>query len=96
MYPEVLRILIRMSRSKRAQIPMDPDEYEQLRRLAERDGKSVAELVRIAVTERYFLTSDIDRKQSAWAGLMGLHPIPVDDWSTMKKELSDRYGAAFP
>ncbi|HKP98547.1 MAG TPA: ribbon-helix-helix protein, CopG family [Fibrobacteria bacterium] len=75
---------------------MQPEEYAQLQRLAEREGKSVAELVRIAVADRYFIQPGKDRKQKALANLFSLQPIPVEDWSIMKKELSDRYGAALP
>lgn len=75
---------------------MDPDEYEHLRRLAEREGISVAELVRKAVAERYFVPVGMERKKKALAGLFSLQPIPVEDWSIMKKELSDRHGAHLP
>lgn len=85
-----------MSRSKKAQIPMDPAEYEQLRRIAETQGVSVAELVRKAVAERYFTPVGVDRKKSAFAAMLSLPPIPVEDWSVMKKELSDRYGSHLP
>lgn len=75
---------------------MDPDEYEHLRKIAEREGVSVAELVRQAVTDRYFVPAGRDRKQKALAGLLSLRPIPVEDWTLMKKELSDRYGFDLP
>lgn len=75
---------------------MDPNEYEHLRKIAEREGKSVAELVREAVADRYFVPAGRERKQKALAGLLSLRPIPVEDWSIMKKDLSDRYGFDLP
>jgi len=75
---------------------MDPDEYERLRKIAEQEGVSVAELVRKAVAERYFLPVGKDRKQKALAGLLSLRPIPVEDWTTMKRDLADRHGSNIP
>ncbi len=75
---------------------MNPEEYEHLRLLAEREGKSVAELVRVAVAARYFLPSGTDQKQKALANLFSLPAIPVEDWGLMKKELSERYGPSLP
>jgi hypothetical protein len=66
---------------------MEPAEYKRLQELAEREGLSVAELVRRAVTERYFLPAGQERKQN---------PVPVGDWDAMKRELSERYGAHLP
>jgi hypothetical protein len=75
---------------------MSPDEYEQLRRIADHEGVSVAELVRKAVAERYFTPANTNRKQQALTALLSLEPIPVEDWSLMKKELIDRYGSHLP
>lgn len=75
---------------------MDPVEYEHLRKIAEKEGISVAELIRKAVADRYFLPAGKDRKQKALSGLFSLSPIPVEEWSTMKKDLSDRYGFNIP
>jgi hypothetical protein len=75
---------------------MDPKEYDHLRKIAEQEGVSVAELVRKAVADRYFLPAGKERKQRALAGLFSLRPIPVEDWSSMKKDLSDRYGSDIP
>jgi hypothetical protein len=91
-----IAILIRMSRIKRAQIPMEPSEYRRLQELADREGISVAELVRRAVAERYFFPAGKDRKRKALDGLFQLNPIPMEDWGAMKRELSDRYGASLP
>jgi predicted DNA-binding ribbon-helix-helix protein len=75
---------------------MEPAEYKRLQELAEREGLSVAELVRRAVTERYFLPAGQERKQKALQTLFALHPVPVGDWDAMKRELSERYGAHPP
>ena len=75
---------------------MDPNEYEHLRKIAEQEGVSVAELVRKAVADRYFVPAGKDRKRKALAELLSLRPIPVEDWSSMKKDLSERYGFHLP
>jgi hypothetical protein len=85
-----------MSKSKRAQIPMEPDEYERLQALAEREGLSLAEMVREAVVEKYRVAEEKGRKQKALGKLLALPPIRVGDWKGVKKELADRRGALFP
>jgi hypothetical protein len=75
---------------------MEPAEYKRLQELAEREGVSVAELVRRAVTERYFLPTGQDRKQKALQTLFALNPVPIGDWGAMKREISERYGAHLP
>jgi hypothetical protein len=74
---------------------MEPSEYQRLQDLADREGISVAELVRRAVAERYFLPAGKERRRKALEGLFNLSPIPVEDWGAMKREMSDRYGASF-
>lgn len=65
--------------------PMAPDEYAQLQPLAEQQGTSVAELVRKAVWDRYFIPTHREERKHALADPLSLQPIPVDDWSSMKK-----------
>ena len=57
---------------------MEPTECRRLKQLAEREGVSIAELVRRAV-ERYFLLIGPHRKQKAIPSLFGLNPIPIGD-----------------
>jgi len=45
-----------MPRTKRAQVLMEPEEYERLEAVAAERGVAVAELIRAAVRERYLLT----------------------------------------
>jgi hypothetical protein len=72
---------------------MEPSEYKRLQELSAREGISIAELVRRAVADRYFLPSGKDRKRKALDGFLKSSPIPVEDWSVLKRELSERYGA---
>ena len=72
---------------------MDPDEYEKLRLLAEREGLSVAEAVRQAVEERYMVSAEKTWRQQALEKLFSLPPIVMPEWSELKKELADRRGA---
>lgn len=88
-------MVIRMSKSKKAQIPMDPGEYKRLQGIADREGVSVAELVRRAVRERYFAAMEQGGRKRALAGLLSLGRIRAQAWPALKKEISGRHGAAF-
>jgi len=72
---------------------MEPSEYKRLQELSAREGISIAELVRRAVTDRYFLPDGKERKRKALDNFLKSSPIPMEDWSVLKRELSDRYGA---
>ena len=85
-----------MSKSKRAQIPMDPEEYEKLRLLAENSGMSVAEVVRQAVGDLYSLSIEKNRREAVLEKLLALPPIKVGDWKDVKKEIADRRGSLLP
>ena len=69
-----------MARTRRAQILMEPEEYERLEVLAARRGCSVAELIRQAVQEKY-LVATTDRMQVV-EDIVSL-AIPVDDWEVL-------------
>jgi hypothetical protein len=88
-----MSILILMSKSKRAQIPMDPDEYEKLRLMAEKSGMSVAEVVRQAVGDLYSMSVEKNRREAALEKLFALPTIKVGDWKDLKKEIADRRGS---
>lgn len=75
---------------------MEPSEYKRLQELSAREGVSIAELVRRAVADRYFVPDGKERKRKALDSFLKSSPIPLGDWSELKKELTDRYGAHLP
>jgi predicted ATP-grasp superfamily ATP-dependent carboligase len=75
---------------------MEPSEYKRLQELSAREGVSIAELVRRAVADRYFLPDGKERKRKALDSFLNSSPMPIEAWSVLKKELADRYGAHIP
>lgn len=66
-----------MAQTRRAQILMEPAEYERLEEIAARRGVSVGSLVREAVRER-FLIGEEERRQ-ALERIFALD-LPIADW----------------
>jgi predicted DNA-binding ribbon-helix-helix protein len=83
----------KMARTRRAQILMEPQEYDRLEVLAQRRGCSVAELIRQAVQEKY-LVAATDRMRVV-EGILSLD-IPVSDWDVLKKEIEESHNASLP
>ena len=79
-----------MARTKRAQILMESSEYDQLEEIARQKGVSVAELIRQAIKQRYFL-NDIDRRV-ALKEITAMH-LPVDDWENMVRDIEIGHNA---
>jgi len=73
-------------KTRKAQILMEPDEYKRLERIAKRERKSVSELIRDAVRDRY-LGRDEERSKAADA--IGAMSLDLDDWEKLKRELED-------
>lgn len=82
-----------MPNTKRLHILMDPDEYEELQRIARREGRSVADLLRTAANEKYALGREDPHAVVARIAAMNL---PVDDWDAVKADLDDRYLEGLP
>lgn len=66
-----------MARTKRAQVLMEPDEYERLEAIAAERGVAVAELIRTAVRERYLLSREERRRRVD--EILALD-LPVIEW----------------
>ena len=69
-----------MAKTKRAQILMEPVEYQQLEDLAKTKDCSVADLVREAVREKYF-TGTRDKREVAKR--IASMSIPIDSARTL-------------
>ena len=71
--------------TKKTTILFAPDFYRQLEALAESSKTSVANLVRQAVLQQYFLTDR--KKRIAAVRALSEMDLPVSDWQTMEKEI---------
>ena len=79
-----------MSKTKRAQVLMEPVEYQQLADIARDRDCSVADLVREAVREKYF-TGTKDKREVV-NRIAGFN-LPIDeDWDVLKKEIEEGPG----
>lgn len=80
------------SLTRRTQLLLDDDLHRRLREIAAQRGISIGALIREAIDEK--LSSFQDARAKAIDELLSAEPMPVDDWSKMKKEmLEDRYAA---
>lgn len=68
-----------MAPTRRAQILMEPEEYERLEEIASRRGVSVGSLVREAVRERYLIGREV--RGTALDEIFALE-LPVGDWGS--------------
>jgi Ribbon-helix-helix protein, copG family len=78
---------------RRVQILLDPTQYEQVQREAARTGKSVAAIIRDAITDR--LTSRDAVRAAAAASLLASVDESADeeDWQVTKAALDDELAA---
>ena len=70
--------------SERTQVLLAPEQLVRLKRIAERDGRSVGSVIREAVDS--FVDAEPDRRQRALARLLAMD-APVDDWEVMKAQI---------
>jgi predicted DNA-binding ribbon-helix-helix protein len=82
-----------MPSRRRAQILMEPEEYDELTRIAEAKRVSVAELIRTAVRVVYLRSRD-DRL--ATVDRIAAMELPIDSWDQMKSEIEAAYDAGIP
>lgn len=75
--------------TRRLQILLDEDRYELLEQESQRTGRPVAELIRDAVDTRF--GPNLTQRRAAFAKILAVEPMPVDDWDVMKQELLDTY-----
>ena len=70
--------------SERTQVLLSPEQLARLKRIAERDGRSVGSVIREAVDS--FVGAEPGRRQRALARLLAMD-APVDDWEVMKAQI---------
>lgn len=78
-----------MARTKRAQVLMEPNEYERLEALAREKGVAVAELIREAVRERYFV--GVEERRRAVQEILSLR-LRLPEWSELEAEVAEEHG----
>jgi predicted DNA-binding protein len=70
--------------SERTQVLLSPAQVAKLKRIAQREGRSVGAVIRDAV-ESYVDPGDDARHRAAQA-IISMN-LPVDDWEVMKAEI---------
>ncbi len=75
--------------SRRLQVLLDDDRYERLRREARRTGAPVGAVVRGAIDLALPADRDPASVEAAGARLLEAEPMPVEDWSEVKRLMLD-------
>jgi len=70
--------------SERTQVLLSPEQLARLKRIAERDGKSVGAIIREAVDS--FVDRGPDSRQAAARAINSMN-APVADWEVMKAQI---------
>jgi predicted transcriptional regulator len=70
--------------SERTQVLLSPEQLGRLKRIAERDGRSVGAVIREAVDS--FVEAEPDKRQRALKRLLAMN-APVEDWEVMKAQI---------
>jgi hypothetical protein len=70
--------------SERTQVLLSPEQLARLKRIAERDGKSVGAVIRDAIDG--FTFAEPDRRQRAVQAMLQMN-APVEDWDVMKAQI---------
>jgi predicted transcriptional regulator len=70
--------------SERTQVLLSPEQLARLKRIAERDGRSVGSVIREAVDS--FVEAEPNKRQRALRRMLAMN-APVDDWEVMKAQV---------
>jgi hypothetical protein len=70
--------------TERTQVLLSPAQVEKLKRIAQREGRSVGAVIRDAVDT--FIDPGLDSRRRAVQEMLTLN-APVDDWEVMKAEI---------
>ena len=80
--------------TRKAQILMEPDEYQRLAAIAAAQGVSLSELVRAAVREKYLRAATAPREAVARICALQL-PVPAG-WDELERLIDGRHDAGLP
>jgi hypothetical protein len=84
-----------MAELRKAQVLLEPEEYERLEAIARRRGVSVPELIRLTVRERYMPVSQA--RQDAGAAILRLRiPAEWGDWQDIEEESERAHDNGLP
>lgn len=70
--------------SERTQVLLSPEQLARLKRIAEREGKSVGAVIRDAVDG--FIFAEPDVRKRAVEAMLSMN-APVEDWDVMKAQI---------
>lgn len=70
--------------SRRTQVLLSPEQAARLRRIADREGRSVGAVIRSAVDA--YVAPGADSRKKALRSLLRME-APVDDWDVMKRDI---------
>jgi predicted transcriptional regulator len=80
--------------TRRTQLLLDDDLHRRLRKVAAERGISLGALIREAIDEKLSRAQDAqDDRARAIDELLAAEPMPVEDWSVMKKQMIEDMNA---
>jgi len=74
-----------MPSRRHLQVSLDEEHYDRLAEVARRCGAPMEAVVHQAIDR----LAQEQARQAAGARLLAAEPMPVDDWETLKEELSE-------
>lgn len=82
-----------MVKTRKVQVTLEPDQYERLQEVAEREGKALAAVVRESIVRYCLEPAERDRRRRALRTLTGIEaPVP-EEYADWEREYSRAKGA---
>ena len=85
-----------MANSRKIQVTLDEGQYETLTRIAEREGKKLAAIVRESVVQYCLGPEARKAKERALESLLAESAPPPEDYATWEREYADLKTGAEP
>jgi hypothetical protein len=85
-----------MAKTRKIQVTLEESQYESLAKIAERDGKKLAAVVRESVVQYCLGPESRKAKQEALKALLGEDAPPPEDYATWEREYSLRKSESEP
>lgn len=73
---------------KRLEILFEPSEYELLKSIAVQEHRSVGEIIREAVREKYLVGSDAEKEAAMQRVLSGKYALDWPEWDELEKAIA--------